>query len=122
MQLFDELNEDNFVLFASRHYDNPQCMSVEEFYHDLQRFKYLKRLLRRYTQNDDLQERLILNHIVVLYNVFGIEATNRMMFYRMERDYWSAIKTFLIFLNYLREDDYVEVPLDQTIVERLRNL
>jgi len=122
MQLFDELNEDNFVLFASRHYDNPQCMSVEEFHHDLQRFKYLKRLLRRYTQNDDLQERLILNHIVVLYNVFGIGPANKMMFYRMEQEYWSAIKTFLIFLNFLRDDELVEVPLDQTIVERLRNL
>jgi len=122
MQLFDELNEDNFVLFASRHYDNPQCMSVEEFHHDLQRFKYLKRLLRRYTQNDDLQERLILNHIVVLYNVFGIAPTNKMMFYRMEQEYWSAVKTFLIFLNYLRDDELVDIPLDQTIVERLRNL
>jgi len=122
MQLFDELNEENFVLFASRHYDNPQCMSVEEFHHDLQRFKYLKRLLRRYTQNDDLQERLILNHIVVLYNVFGIDPANKMMFYRMEHEYWSAVKTFLIFLNYLRDDELVDVPLDQTIVERLRNL
>jgi hypothetical protein len=122
MLLFDELNEDNFVLFASRHYDNPQCMSVEEFHHDLNRFKYLKRLLRRYTQNDDLQERLILNHIVVLYNVFGIEPATRMMFYRMEREYQSAVKTFLIFLNYLRDDELVDIPLDQTIVERLRNL
>ena len=122
MQLFDELNEGNFVLFASRHYDNPQCMSVEEFHHDLQRFKYLKRLLRRYTQNDDLQERLILNHIVVLYNVFGIAPANKMMFYRMEQEYWSAVKTFLIFLNYLRDDEFIEIPLDQKIVERLRNL
>jgi hypothetical protein len=122
MQLFDELNEDNFVLFASRHYDNSQCMSVEEVHHDLNRFKYLKRLLKRYTQNDDLQERLILNHIVVLYNVFGIEPATRMMFYRMEKEYQSAIKTFLIFLNYLRDDELVDIPLDQTIVERLRNL
>lgn len=122
MQLFDELNEDNFVLFASRNYNNPQCMSVEEFYHDLHRFKYLKRLFRRYAQNNDLQERLILNHLVVIYNVFGIEAANRMMFYRMEEEYWSVIKTFLIFLNFLREDELVDVPLDQTIVERLRNL
>src|SRR6056297_1500766 len=122
MQLFDELNEDNFVLFASRYYDNPQCMSVEEFHHDLQRFKYLKRLLRRYTQNDDLQDRLILNHIVVLYTVFGIAPANKMMFYRMEQEYWSAVKTFLIFLNYLREDELVDIPLDQKIVERLRNL
>lgn len=122
MQLFDELNDENFILFASRHYDNPQCMSVEEFYHDLQRFKYLKRLLRRYTDNNDLQERLILNHLVVIYNVFGIEPANRMMFFRMENEYWSPLKTFLIYLNYLREDDMVETPLDMTIVERLRKL
>lgn len=122
MQLFDDLNEDNFVLFASRNYDNPQCMSTEEFYHDLNRFKYLKRLLKRYTQNDDLQERLILNHLVVIYNVFGIEGANRMMFYKLEEEYWSSIKTFLIFLNYLRESDRVEIPLDQTIVQKLRNL
>jgi len=122
MQLFDELNEENFVLFASRHYDNPQCMSVEEFHHDLQRFKYLKRLMRRYIDNGDLQERLIINHIVILYNVFGIPAANKMMFYRMEEEYWSPIKTFLIFLNYLRDDELIEVPLDQTIVEKLRTL
>ena len=122
MKLFDELNEDNFVLFASRYYDNPQCMSIEEFQHDLNRFKYLKRLLKRYTQNNDLQERLILNHIVVIYNVFGIAPANKMMFYRMEKEYWPAIKTFLIFLNYLRDDELVDVPLDQTIVNRLRNL
>ena len=122
MQLFDELNEENFVLFASRHYDNPQCMSVEEFHHDLQRFKYLKRLMRRYIDNGDLQERLIINHIVILYNVFGIPAANKMMFYRMKEEYWSPIKTFLIFLNYLRDDELIEVPLDQTIVEKLRIL
>ena len=122
MQLFDELNEDNFVLYASRNYVNPQCVSIEEFYHDLNRFKYLKRLLKRYVQNDDLQERLILNHIVVIYNVFGIEAANKMMMYKMEAEYHSVIKTFLIYLNYIREDDMIEVSLDQNIVERLRNL
>lgn len=122
MQLFDELTDENFTLFASRYYDNPQCMSVEEFYHDLQRFKYLKRLLRRYEDNNDLQERLILNHLVVIYNVFGIEPANRMMFFRMEEKYWSSLKTFLIYLNYLREDDMVDTPLDMTIVERLRKL
>lgn len=122
MQLFDELNEDNFVLYASRNYVNPQCVSIEEFYHDLNRFKYLKRLMKRYVQNDDLQERLILNHIVVIYNVFGIEAANKMMMYKMEEEYHSVVKTFLIYLNYIREDDMIEVPLDQNIVERLRNL
>ena len=122
MQLFNELNEDNFVLFASRHYDNPQCMSVEEFYHDLQRFKYLKRLLRRYVDNNDLQERLILNHLVVIYNVFGIEPANKMMKYKMDDEYWPPLKTFLIYLNYIKETDLIDVPLDQTVINRLRNL
>jgi hypothetical protein len=120
--LFDELNDDNFILFASRHYDNPQCLSVEEFYNDVQRFKYLKRLFRRYTQNDDLQERLILNHLVVLYNVFGVEPANRMMFFRMEEEYLPVVKTFLVYLNYLPEQAYVEIPLDPYVVDVLRNL
>lgn len=120
--LFDELNDDNFILFASRHYDNPQCLSVEEFYNDVQRFKYLKRLFRRYIDNDDLQERLILNHIVVLYNVFGVDPANRMMFFRMDAEYFSVVKTFLVYLNYLPEDQYVEVPLDPYIVDVLRKL
>lgn len=120
--LFDELNDDNFILFASRHYDNPQCLSVEEFYNDVHRFKYLKRLFRRYIDNDDLQERLILNHIVVLYNVFGVDPANRMMFFRMDAEYFSVVKTFLVYLNYLPEDQYVEVPLDPYIVDVLRKL
>ena len=120
--LFDELNDDNFILFASRHYDNPQCLSVEEFYNDVQRFKYLKRLFRRYTQNNDLQERLILNHLVVLYNVFGIDPANRMMFFRMEEEYLPVVKTFLVYLNYLPEQAYVEIPLDPYVVDVLRKL
>lgn len=122
MRLFDQINEDNFNVYAARYYNNPQCQDVEEFYEDLQRFKYLKRLLKRYQQNNDLQERLILNHLIVLYNVFGIEAANRMTFFKMELEYWSAIKTFLVFLNYIPEDYKVEVPLDEFIVERLREL
>jgi len=120
--LFSELNDENFILYASKHYTNPQCMSVEEFYNDVHRFKYLKRLFRRYVQNDDLQERLILNHLVMLYNVFGIGAANRMMFYRMEEEYLPVVKTFLVYLNYLPESEYVEVPLDPHIVSVLRKL
>ena len=71
MQLFDELNNDNFLLYASKHYNNKQCTEVEEFYEDLNRFKYLKRLLRRYDSNGELQERLILNHLILLFNVFS---------------------------------------------------
>jgi hypothetical protein len=122
MHLFDELNEENFVLFASRSYNNPQCTSIEEFNDDLLRFKYLKRLFKRYTKDGDLQERLVLNHLVVLYNVFGIPAANKMMFYKMEDEYWPILKTFLVYLNYLKESEYVEIPLDDRIVKTLREL
>jgi hypothetical protein len=121
MQLFNELNNDNFVLFASRHYNNNQCTDIEEFYEDLQRFKYLKRLFSRYEQGD-LQERLILNHLIVVYNVFGIEAANKMVFYKIEEKHYSALKPFLIYLNYIKENDYIDVPLDQNIVDKLRKL
>ena len=122
MHLFDELNEENFVLFASRNYNNPQCTSIEEFNDDLLRFKYLKRLFKRYTKDGDLQERLILNHLIVLYNVFGISAANKMMFYKMEDEYWPIIKTFLVYLNYIKEKDLVEIPLDERIIDTLRKL
>ena len=122
MTLFDEINEENFELYAARCYSNPQCMSVEEFYHDLQRFKYLKKLLNRYVSNNDLQERLILNHIVVIYNVFGIEPANKMLNYKIEDDYWPVLKPFLIYLNFIKETDYISVPLDWTIVKQLRSL
>jgi hypothetical protein len=121
MQLFNELNSDNFVLFATRHYNNNQCTDVEEFYEDLKRFKYLKRLFSRYEQGD-LQERLILNHIIIMHNVFGIDAAKRMIFYKIDEKHWPALKSFMVFLNYLREDEYVEVPLDQVIVNKLREL
>lgn len=120
MQIFEELNDDNWMMYASKYYKNVQCTSVEEFYDDLQRFKYLKRLFKRYSNNEDLQERLILNHIIVLNNVFGIEETNKMLFYKIDKNHWPLLKTFLVYLNFLSEDAYVEVPLDQHIIKVLR--
>jgi len=122
MKVFDSLNEDNFLLYAAHEYNNPQCTDTEEFYDDLNRFKYLKRLLGRYYQSGDLQERLILNHLIVLHNVFGIRATRKMLEYKIEQKHWPVIKTCLIFLAYIKEDDMVDVKLDTTMVERLRNL
>jgi len=122
MKLFDELTEDNFTLFAAKHYNNPQCLDIAEFEDDLARFKYVKRLLRRYQQSGDLQERLILNHLIIIYNVFGIPAANRMCFYRIEEELWPALKTFLVYLNYLPENERVEIPLDQNIVSTLRKI
>ena len=122
MRLFDELTEENFDLFAAKHYNNPQCVDIEEFHEDLARFKYLKRLLRKYTQTGEIQERLVLNHLIIIYNVFGIPAANRMVFYRIEPELWPALKTFLIYLNYLPETERVEVALDMAIANILRKL
>lgn len=122
MKLFDVLNEDNYILYASRNYDNPQCVSIDEFYDDLSRVKYLKRLFRRYLENDDLQERLILNHLIIFYNVFGIEAANRMMLYKMNSEYLSILKTFLVYLNFICKGDLIEVPLDENVIRVLRGL
>ena len=122
MKLFDELNEDNFLLYAAHHYQNKNCTDTEEFYDDLNRFKYIKRLLGRYYNDDDLQERLILNHIVILYNVFGIEAATKMLWYRIDERYWPVIKPMMIYLHYITDDEKMDVPLDPLIVERLRKI
>ncbi len=122
MKIFDELTAKNFKLFASQHYNNPECVDVEEFKQDLNRFKYLKRLLKRYELTGELQERLILNHLIVLYNVFGIKACNKMMWYKINEEHWHYIKPFLVFLHYLPEDEKNEVALDPYIVEVLRKL
>lgn len=122
MKLFDKLTNKNFKLFASQHYNNPECLSVEEFNEDLSRFKYLKRLLRRYELEDDLQLRLILNHLIVLYNVFGIPACNRMIWFKIEPEHWHYIKPFLVYLHYLPEDEKVDVIMDPQIVQALREL
>lgn len=122
MRIFDTITDENFTIYAAKHYDNCQCTDVEEFNDDLNRFRYLKRLFGRYHQQGDLQERLILNHLVVLFNIFGIEPTKRMLLFKVDEIHYSALKTFLVFLHYLKEDEMVEVPLDQTIVDKLRNI
>jgi hypothetical protein len=122
MKIFDQLTHRNFKLYAAHFYNNPECTDVEEFKEDVSRFKYIKRLLSRYEAHSDLQERLILNHLIVLYNVFGIEAANRMLWFKIDENQWTYIKPFLVFLNYLPIDEKVEVPLDPQIIERLRSL
>ena len=122
MKLFDELNRENFELFAAKHYDNPCCLTAEEFYDDIAKFKYIIRLLRKYRDTGILQERLILNHVICIYNVFETRAANKMMFYRIEPELWPQIKTFLTFLNYLPENEYRDVTIDIKIAKRLKDL
>lgn len=123
MAVFEPLNEDNFLLFASNHYYNPTCISLDEFYEDIKRFAYLKRLIKRYKLNGDLQERLILNHLIIIYNSFGVYASTKMVFYKLEEtEEWSVIIPFLVFLNYIKQDDYATIELDQTVIYKLKNL
>jgi hypothetical protein len=122
MKIFEKLTARNFELFAANNYNNPEATDIGEFKEDVSRFKYLKRLLKRYEQSGDLQERLILNHLVVIYNVFGIEAANKMIWFKINEEHYSYIKPFLILLHYLKEDEKVDIPLDKNIVERLRKL
>ena len=95
---FDELNESNYIMFAIKNYENPQAITKEDFEDDLKRIKYVKRLLKRYKNTGELRTHLILNHLIVLFNVFG-DAAPLLLFHKMEREYWSDIKTIMIFLN-----------------------
>lgn len=128
---FDRLTNKNYVMYAMKHYDNPQCLDIEEFYSDLNRIKYLKRLFRRYLTSGELKERLVLNHIIILYNVFGIVPTTRMLFHRMEDEFHPVLKTCIVYLNMLPEDEKAEqvyevdlltIPLDQKVVKILREV
>lgn len=98
--MFDDLNENNFIIYAMKAYDSPNCV-MSEFEEDLKRLKYIKRLIKKYKVTGELKERLILNHIIVMSNVFGTESSVRMLFYKFDPDDYSILKTFLIFLNYM---------------------
>lgn len=121
------LSEENFLLYAAKYYDNPQCQSTDEFYDDLKRFKYIKRLFNKYLETGELKERLILNHILVLTNVFSPEVAVKLLFIRLD-EYLHLLKPFLVLLNILPErieinNDVchtVDILMDEAIVERLR--
>lgn len=122
MMIFDELTEDNLFLYAAKHYYKPQFSDIEEFYEDLKRFKYIKRLVNRYIENDELAERLILNHLIVIFNSFGIEASLNMLELKLNDKHWPVIKPFLIFLKYVRNDQYTGIAMDPKVIERLREI
>lgn len=124
-----ELNESNFLIYAMKNYENPSCSGLEEFMDDIKRFKYLKRLIRKYVSGKILKERLILNHIVIIYNLFGVTAATKMLFLKIDKEFWPQLKTFLVFLNYMPIEVIVtkgieikesEIPLDDTIINKLR--
>lgn len=119
--IFSELTEENFLLFAIKNYENPQAVTQEDFYKDLNHFKYIKRLLKRYKSTGILKTHLLINHFIVLYNIFG-DATTPMLFYKIERDLWSCMKTFIVFLNRLPEYPrcYIhDIEIDEYCMEQL---
>jgi len=127
---FDDLNEDNFVMYAVKCYTSPSCL-MSEFEGDLKRTKYLKRLFRRYKATKNIKERLILNHIILLNNVFGPEATSRILFFRIDEKDYDSLKTFLLFLNILpkvikgirgKHIDTDLISVDMKIADILRNI
>jgi len=124
---FNELTNENYLMFALLHYDNPHCIDIKEYFEDVRKLKYIKRLFNRYKEDDVLKERLILNHIISFYNVFDNEAATRLLFFRVGEEYHSLLKTFLVFLNRMpdkiNENLYSsDIYLDEKIIEILRDL
>jgi len=120
--LFTELNEKNFLLFAIKNYENPQAVTRADFEKDLNHFRYIKRLLKRYRSSGELKTHLLINHFIILYNVFG-DATTPMLFYKVDRDLWDVTKTFIVFLNRLPEYPRTvvhDIEMDQKCLDELR--
>ena len=128
--IFDDLNEKNFLLYAMKEYNNPQCTEVEEFNDDLKKIKYIKRLLNQYVSEGVLKERLLLNHIIIFYNVFPPAAATRILFFKIEERFWPILKPFLFYLKLIPEDRIEsimgkeiktnEILMDQGVIDSLR--
>ena len=118
--MFQTITKENWLLFAQKHYDNPTLEKEAEFYDDLKRFKYLKRLFRKYEISGKLKVRLALNHIIVLQNVFGVEACVTLLLYKIDMKHWSLLKTLLNYLDYLYPNELVDIDEDKKIKEKLR--
>jgi hypothetical protein len=119
--LFDHLNEDNFLLFAIKYYENPQAVTKKDFDRDLNHFKYIKRLLKRYKNTGELKTHLLLNHFIILYNIFG-EATTPMLFYKIEEELWPVMKAFIIFLNKLPDYPKSQIHDIQVDIDCMKEL
>tara|TARA_B100001113_G_C20647800_1_gene422120 strand:- start:115 stop:501 length:387 start_codon:yes stop_codon:yes gene_type:complete len=121
---FTELNEKNFLIFAIKNYENPHAVTREDFDKDLNHFKYIKRLLKRYRNNGDLRSHLLINHFIILYNLFG-EAATPMLFFKIEKEYWDVIKTFIIFLDRLPDHphSYIhDLEIDENCLIELKRI
>lgn len=120
--MFEKITPDNVMMYAMKHYNNPQGDNEKEFLDDMKRFKYIKRLLRKYQDNGPLKERLILNHIIVLYNVFGADACSTLLLFKLETSLWKYIKPFMELLNILPEGELKDIKNDEKVESILRNI
>ena len=129
--MFESLNEKNIDLYAAKMYSNPQCISIEEFHDDMKRIKYIKRLFNRYNGTEEIKERLILNHIVIFYNVFSVESATRILFCKLDKNLHSILKTFLVYFGYMPERVFgingcdiisSDIAIDNKIAQLLRKI
>ena len=120
--MYEKITPQNVVMYAIKNYDNPQGEGEKEFEDDLKRFKYIKRLLRRYYDTGVLKERLLLNHLIVLNNVFSMEAATTLLLYKIQPTYWPALKSFLIYLNSISDNELIEIEHDNDVLETLGNV
>ena len=121
---FTELTEDNYVLFAIKYYDNPSAVTKEDFLDDLRRFKYIKRLINKYLKNGEVKLHLLLNHIIIVYNVFN-EAATPLLFFKMDTEYWSIIKSVMVFVGRYPEketDSLKQIKINEQIIKELREI
>ena len=120
--MYENITTNNFVMYAIKHYDNPQCEGEKEFHDDMKRFKYIKRLFKKYTLGGQLKERLLLNHIIILRNLFGTEACVTLLLFKTQKEYLSILKSFLIFLNMITEDELTGIESGNYVLKTLRTL
>jgi len=120
--MYEKITSTNFIMYAIKHYENPQCEGEKEFHDDMKRFKYIKRLLKKYKISGELKERLLLNHIIILRNLFGNEACVTLLLCRTQKEYLNTLRSFLLFLNMIREDELKEISLDNHALEILRKI
>ena len=120
--MFDKITKKNWLFYAIKNYNVPNLDSEQEFYEDVKRFKYLKRLFRKYKTTGELKTRLVLNHIIGLTNVFGNEAAATLLLFKIEREYWSILKTFLKYLNVMAQDELPAVKINKTLLSSLEKL
>jgi hypothetical protein len=120
--MYEKLTKDNIMMYAIKHYHNPSCEGMSEFNDDMKRFKYVKRLFRKYEETGILKERLLLNHVIILNNLFGAEASSTLLFFKTEQEHWSTLRGILEFLNIMPENDLVNIKGDEKVKQKLMEL